>query len=430
MSIIEFNHFQELSDCGDLAKVSQQSDVLFKILIEQAPIGITILQNRKLLYFNSFAMELFGYQDAREVMDKDLLDFFPQRFHSELQDRHIRRLRGKPVPTTYDTFAVRKDGTEFPVNVVVSNISLNGSPATIQYFKEIHERKRAEDALRESHERFHAIADYSYDWESWIGPDGKAVWTSPSVFRLTGYTLEEYRGIADAPYFLFNENDRERISKIRQAALQGESANNVEVQIYCKDGSRKWVEASYQPIYGSNGANLGFRISVRDIAKRKQVEEALIQLQAELQKRVEEQTRKLTAANDTLRALMNSKEDDQKAMQDKLKVNINDLVIPYLKKLKKSGLNDFQEKCLSELENNLSDVLSPFLTNFLSSHQSLTAQEIQIADLIRRGKRTKEIADILNASANTIATHRNNIRKKLNLRNAKINLRSHLQSLS
>jgi len=346
MSIIEFNHFQELSDCGDLAKVSQQSDVLFKILIEQAPIGITILQNRKLLYFNSFAMELFGYQDAREVMDKDLLDFFPQRFHSELQDRHIRRLRGKPVPTTYDTFAVRKDGTEFPVNVVVSNISLNGSPATIQYFKEIHERKRAEDALRESHERFHAIADYSYDWESWIGPDGKAVWTSPSVFRLTGYTLEEYRGIADAPYFLFNENDRERISKIRQAALQGESANNVEVQIYCKDGSRKWVEASYQPIYGSNGANLGFRISVRDIAKRKQVEEALIQLQAELQKRVEEQTRKLTAANDTLRALMNSKEDDQKAMQDKLKVNINDLVIPYLKKLKKSGLNDFQEKCL------------------------------------------------------------------------------------
>ena len=190
------------------------------------------------------------------------------------------------------------------------------------------------------------------------------------------------------------------------------------------------MEAAYQPIYGSNGANLGFRISIRDIAKRKQAEQALIQLQTELQKRVEEQTRKLTAANDTLRALMNSKEDDQKAMQDKLKVNINDLVIPYLKKLKKSGLNDFQEKCLSELENNLSDVLSPFLTNFLSSHQSLTAQEIQIADLIRRGKRTKEIADILNASANTIATHRNNIRKKLNLRNAKINLRSHLQSLS
>jgi len=430
MSKSEFNHFQELSDWGDLAKVSQQSDVLFKILVEHAPIGISILRNRKLLYFNSFAMQMFGYQDDSEAMDKDLLHFFPQRCHAELQDRHIRRLRGESVPTAYDTFAVRKDGTEFPVNIVVSNIHLNGSPATIHYFKEISERKRAEDALRESHERFHAIADYSYDWESWVGPDGKAVWTNPSVFRLTGYTLEEYMGMADAPYFLFNENDRARIAKIRQAALQGESADNIEVQIYCKDGGTKWVEASYQPIYGSNGANLGFRISVRDIAKRKQFEQALIQLQTELQKRVEEQTRKLTEANTTLRVLMNSKDHDQKIMQDKLKVNINDLVIPYLKKLKKSNLDHYQKKCLSELENNLSDVLSPFLTNFLSAHQNLTPHEIQIADLIRRGKGTKEIADILNASANTIATHRNNIRKKLNLRNAKINLRAHLQTIS
>ncbi len=227
----KFNHFQELSDWGDLAKVSQHSDVLFKIFIEQAPIGISILQSRKHLYFNSFAMQMFGYQDVREVMDKDFLHFIPQRCHAELQDRHIRRLGGESVPTAYDTFAVRKDGTEFPVHIVASTIHLNGSPATIYYFKDVSERKRAKDALRESNERFHAIADYSYDWESWVGPDGKAVWTSPSVFRLTGYTREEYLGAADAPNFLFNEKDRGRISKIRQAALQGESANNVEVQI-------------------------------------------------------------------------------------------------------------------------------------------------------------------------------------------------------
>jgi C4-dicarboxylate-specific signal transduction histidine kinase len=96
------------------------------------------------------------------------------------------------------------------------------------------------------------------------------------------------------------------------------------------------VEASYQPIYGSDGANLGYRISVRDIAKRKKVEQDLIQLKKELQKRVEEQTRKLTETNTTLRVLMNSKDHDQKTMQDKLKVNIHDLVIPYLKKLKMS----------------------------------------------------------------------------------------------
>jgi DNA-binding CsgD family transcriptional regulator len=84
---------------------------------------------------------------------------------------------------------------------------------------------------------------------------------------------------------------------------------------------------------------------------------------------------------------------------------------------------------VSVLESNLSDVLSPFMRDFRSSHKNLTPQEIQIVDLILKGKNTKEIGDMLNASANTIATHRNNIRKKMNLRNSKINLRSHILSL-
>jgi DNA-binding CsgD family transcriptional regulator len=70
------------------------------------------------------------------------------------------------------------------------------------------------------------------------------------------------------------------------------------------------------------------------------------------------------------------------------------------------------------------------MKNILSLNKNLTPQEIQIVDLIKQGKNTKEIAGMLNASPNTIATHRNNIREKLNLRNAKVNLRSYLQSLS
>ena len=62
-------------------------------------------------------------------------------------------------------------------------------------------------------------------------------------------------------------------------------------------------------------------------------------------------------------------------------------------------------------------------------YKYLTPQEIQVADLIRKGKRTKEIADMLHTSASTIGTHRNHIRKKLNLKKEGINLRSYLQSL-
>jgi DNA-binding NarL/FixJ family response regulator len=137
----------------------------------------------------------------------------------------------------------------------------------------------------------------------------------------------------------------------------------------------------------------------------------------------------LEDANIALRVLMNHRNEDQKEFEEKLQVNINDLVIPYLKKLSKANLDDRNKNYLSVLESNLSDVLSPFMRDFRSSHKNLTPQEIQIVDLIKKGKDTKEIADMLNASISTIKTHRNNIRKKLNLISSKINLRSHILSL-
>lgn len=84
---------------------------------------------------------------------------------------------------------------------------------------------------------------------------------------------------------------------------------------------------------------------------------------------------------------------------------------------------------LNVLAGNLKEIVSPFMKNVQSLQKYLTPQEIQVADLIRKGMRTKEIAGVLNTSDSTIGTHRNNIRKKLNLTRQGVNLRSYLQSL-
>jgi len=157
---------------------------------------------------------------------------------------------------------------------------------------------------------------------------------------------------------------------------------------------------------------------VMDITARKQAEEALKLFAEDLEE-----------ANTALRVLMRGRNEEQKAIEEKLQTNINDLVMPYLKKIGRVIREDPYKQYLSVLESNLREIVSPFMKNFLSLHKSLTPQEIQVADLIRRGKRTKEIADMLNTSASTIGTHRNNIRKKLNLKKEGINLRSYLQSL-
>jgi DNA-binding CsgD family transcriptional regulator len=101
-----------------------------------------------------------------------------------------------------------------------------------------------------------------------------------------------------------------------------------------------------------------------------------------------------------------------------------------VEKLKATTLDEKQKTFLEILEANLTDIISPFLKKLSSQYLNLTPTEIQVANLIREGKATKEIAEILNISERAIEFHRNNIRDKLGLKKSKTNLRSYLLTLS
>ena len=90
----------------------------------------------------------------------------------------------------------------------------------------------------------------------------------------------------------------------------------------------------------------------------------------------------------------------------------------------------YKRQFLEILESNLNDIVSPFLKKLSSQYLNLTPTEIQVANLIREGKSTKEIAEVLTISERAIEFHRNNIRDKLGLKKEKANLRSYLLSLS
>jgi len=105
------------------------------------------------------------------------------------------------------------------------------------------------------------------------------------------------------------------------------------------------------------------------------------------------------------------------------------LVIPHIRKLKKTGLDAEQMGYIGIIESSLKEITSPFSHKVSSNFLSLTAKEIQVANLVRVGKTTKEIAELLNVSPHAIVFHRYNIRKKLGLGNKKTNLASYLASL-
>ena len=109
-------------------------------------------------------------------------------------------------------------------------------------------------------------------------------------------------------------------------------------------------------------------------------------------------------------------------------MNIRDLVKPYLAKVKNEGLNRSQKTYIDIIESNLNEIVSSFTVRLSSGNLTLTPTEIQVANLIKQGKRSKEIAELMHSSPKAVAFHRGNIRKKLGLQNKKTNLRSYLLS--
>lgn len=161
------------------------------------------------------------------------------------------------------------------------------------------------------------------------------------------------------------------------------------------------------------------------VAEHKKAEEALRKREAELRLN----SRHLEEVNTALRVLLRQRDEHKVEIEEKVLSNLKELVLPFIKKLKESGLDVKQMGYVNILESNLNDLISPFSQKLSSQYLKLTHTEIQVANLVREGKTTKEIAKLLNVSDNAIVFHRYHIRKKLGLKNQKINLRSYLSSL-
>ena len=132
-------------------------------------------------------------------------------------------------------------------------------------------------SLADCRERFSAVADYTYDLESWIGPDGHPLWVNPAVERLTGYSVDECLGMVDYPVPLIHEEDLEHVSAAFRGALSGDSGNDLPFRLCHKDGRVVWVAVSWQPTFAADGTCLGYRSSIRDIGDRKRAEDALVE---------------------------------------------------------------------------------------------------------------------------------------------------------
>jgi len=170
----------------------------------------------------------------------------------------------------------------------------------------------------------------------------------------------------------------------------------------------------------------GMGMIIRDVTDSKRKEEELKKKKADL----EIETLNLEEANTALKVLLKKREEDKKDLEQKVLANVKELIEPYVKKIKESSLDERQKAYIGLIEANLDDITAPFIREVSNKYIGLTHAEIEVANLIKHGKATKEIAELLCLSSYTIQSYRKSIRKKLAINNKKVNLRTYLSSFN
>lgn len=312
---------------------------------------------------------------------------------------------------------------------------------------------------------FNTLLDHLNDGVFVLDDQGRFVFVNKIIEKRSGIPLDKFVGLQYLDSI--HPESHATVQKHITAIKNGKKVRPYELKYLRPDNATVFVEVNAIPIYEKKKI-VGILGISRNITRRKRIEAGLKKVNAELEQRIKRRTanltktitklenevkerkeiekelkvserklkkkeKELTAAaanleeiNTALRVLLKKRHEDKAAIEEQVMYNVKELVEPYLKKLAQTLLNEKQAAILQIISSHVNEITSSFSRGLSLRFMNLTPTEIQIANLIKHGKKSKEIAEYLNVSQRTIDTHRKNIRKKMGLGKKRANLRSHL----
>jgi len=370
----------------------------------------------------------------------------------------------------YEVKFIKPTGEELYIRGISQPIPYENEIVFDGVLLDITARRLAEKALKESEAKYRFLTEKMNDIIWTADLDFHITYDSPSVEKALGFKREER--MRQAASEMSTTESYAKALDVLRAELERDQAEGIdpdrtitlELEYYHKNGSTVWMECIVSGIRNDSGSIIGLHGVSRNISDRKRVELELKKHRDQLENLIDERTSELTKAyeklkqeneirktaevalrsreielekgrreleemNSALKVLLKQREDDKVNMEMNIISNIKTSVLPYFDKLESSGLSESQMRALLMMKSLLGDITSPFIRKVSSEYLEFTPHEIQVASLIKEGKSSKEIAELLNISLNTVHTYRYKIRIKTGLKNNKVNLRSYLHTL-
>jgi len=425
------------SEVRRLAEESlRHSESLFRTLAEKSFAGIYVVQDGQFKYVNANAASYAGY--TLEELTGKKSDSIVHPDDREDVKKHARAMLRGESSSPHEFRIVTKSGNIRWIIETVTSIYYGGKPAILGNSMDITEQRHMREALRESEQRLSDIIEFLPDATFAIDKKGTVIAWNRAMEEMTGVKALDIIGKGNYEYAITFYGVRRPIlidlvlkpnAKIERGYYVLKKERDlliIETDVPQVKGQKAFLWAKASPLYDSRGNIVGAIESMRDITDRKLAEEAVRNRGKEL----EIKTHELEELNAALRVLLKRREEDRDELEERMLLNIKRLVLPYLEKLKTGRMDARDMAHINILESNLKDLVSPFARKLSTKYINLTSRELQIANFIKEGLTSKEIAEIMNVSTSAVNIHRYRIRKKIGITNNKHNLQAYLSTLT
>ena len=256
------------------AERSAQIEARFRAVFESSRDAIGVSKAGIHVFVNPAYLELFGFPPGTDLAGRPVLDLIDPESRDHIKESILRRARGETVPSTYSTCGMRTDGSTFDMAVNVFSYQENGDEHTLVILRDITERKRSDDALKESEERYRLLTEMSPNMIA-IHQEGRFVFINEAGLRMLGaHRPEELIGklVLDVVHPDYRDIVRERV---KRGLEEGMKASTIEEAFIRLDGTSVPVEVTGLPFTYKGGPAM--IVIAREITESKRSELALKQ---------------------------------------------------------------------------------------------------------------------------------------------------------